>query len=475
MYKKTFFFATIIIFVAACTKKAPDTAAVLVPEVLKINEPTANVLTGSTFTFTLKYFNNMAVQTTPPSNVIWSSSNVAVATVSQQGIATGVTVGQAIITASYNGIVTTATLTVAQSFPERLEINEINASVVTASTFAFTLKYFNTAGVQAPVPAAVVWSSNNNNIATVTSQGLVTGIAVGQATIKAAYNNAMATASITVTAATSLESLQIVETSGSVNIGSTFTFTLRYTNPAGMITTPPAGIVWSSNNAAIATVNNSGVATGIAVGQISIKATYNSLMPSVPLTVTNTNMINSVILTPANFKEIKLNESANIIATAFNIIGQPVSGTNFTWQNDNTGFVSVNNLGLVTGLSYGTSNITATAAGIQSSPVMVQVIRRGTFAGMGSAGMAKLKFENGVLKLQTTSDFSVATGPPDLRIYLTNNISSIGSAVEIATLNQRSGAQSWIVPNTVSITQYRYVMVWCRQFTGAYGIADLDL
>ena len=475
MYKKILFFAALIVFAAACSKKAPDTPIVLIPEVLKINEAASSVLTGASFTFTLKYINNMAVQTTPPNNIVWSSSSPAVATVSQQGVATGIAVGQATISATYNGIVTTSILTVAQSFAERLEINETNATVVTAATFAFTLKYFNTAGVQAAVPTGIVWSTSNASIATVSAQGLVTGVAAGQATIKAAYNNAMATALITVTAATSMEALQIVEAGGTVNVGAMLGFTLRYTNPGGMVTTPPAGIVWSSNNMAVATVNSTGVTTGIAVGQASIKATYNSLMASVPLTVTNTNAITSVVLTPATFKEIKLNESDNLIATALNSSGQPVAGATFTWQNSNTSFVSVTNQGAITGLSYGTSNITATAMGVQSSPVMVQVIRSGTFSGMASAGMAKLKFENGVLKLQTTSDFSVSTAAPDLRIYLTNNTSNITTAVEIATLNQRSGAQSWIVPNTATITQYRYVMVWCRQFGGAYGIADLGL
>jgi hypothetical protein len=107
---------------------------------------------------------------------------------------------------------------------------------------------------------------------------------------------------------------------------------------------------------------------------------------------------------------------------------------------------------------------------------MVQVIRSGNFnGGSGSTGQAKLKIENGTLKLQTSSTFSVSTGAPDLRIYLSNSTTNITNAVEIATLNQRSGAQSWNVPATTSggqpitITSYQYVLVWCRQFGGNYG------
>ena len=77
-----------------------------------------------------------------------------------------------------------------------------------------------------------------------------------------------------------------------------------------------------------------------------------------------------------------------------------------------------------------------------------------------------------MLKLQTTSNFSVASAP-DLRIYLGNNNNNINGAIEIATLTMRSGMQSWNIPGTVTITQYRYVIVWCKQFGGVYGVADL--
>jgi uncharacterized protein YjdB len=467
--------ALVSIFVWASCSKAPDTPAVIVPEVLKINQRNASVLTGENIRFTLKYINEMAIDTTPPASVVWSSGNNNIATINQQGIATGVGAGQVYIFIRYKNIVDSALLSVAQSTPERLVLNEQNGVVAAGSTFAFTVKYFNPAGQEVPPPGTITWGTDNSNVATISPQGLATGVAAGQTTITARYNNASASTTLTVTAPVSLESLQIVETGGTVNVGSTITFTLRYTNPAGVVTSPPTGVMWSSNNATIATVSNSGVVTGVAAGQTSIRATLNTLTSSVPVAVVNSNIVSSVTLLPANLLEMKLGESSNIVATAFNSNGQSIPGATFTWQSDNSNFVTVSNVGRVTATGYGTANVTATAMGVQSNPLMVQVIRVGSFSGFGSTGMGKLKIENGALKLQTTADFSVSTGAPDLRIYLTNNTSSISSAVEIATLNVRSGAQSWIVPNTVSITQYRYIMVWCRQFGGNYGTADLGL
>jgi hypothetical protein len=91
---------------------------------------------------------------------------------------------------------------------------------------------------------------------------------------------------------------------------------------------------------------------------------------------------------------------------------------------------------------------------------MVQVIRRGTFSGSGSAGIAKLKIVNGILQLQTSAAFSVSTGAPDLRIYLSPNSGNVNGAVELASLNNRKGAQTFNIPAGVTIGQYRYAIVW---------------
>jgi uncharacterized protein YjdB len=466
------FVAGILLF-SAC-KKAADTPVVLVPEVLKINQRTAAVLTGANVTFTLKYINEMAIDTTPPASVAWSSANNSIATVNQQGVATGVAAGQVYIYVRYKSIIDSALLTVTQSVPERIVLNETNGTVVAGSTFGFTIKYFNTAGQEVAPPGAITWTSSATNIATISPQGLATGVAAGQTMITASINSATASTMLTVTAPVSLESLQIVETSGTVNVGASITFTLRYTNAAGVVSPVPPGVMWMSNNTAVATVNNSGVVTGVAGGQTSIRASLNALSASVPVTV-NSNSVASVTLGPFNVFEILNGQSANLVATAFNSSGQPIPAATFTWQNDNTSAITVSSNGTATAAAYGTANITATSMGVMSNPVMVQVIRRGTFSGFSSTGMGKLKFENGALKLQTTADFSVATNAPDLRIYLSDNTGNISSAVEIATLNNRSGAQSWIVPAGITITRYRYIIVWCRQFGGNYGTADLGL
>ncbi len=269
------------------------------------------------------------------------------------------------------------------------------------------------------------------------------------------------------------ERLEINPASNSIKVGETATFSLKYFNTLGEEAPLPSGIVWSSSQVNVATISAAGVATAIGGGQTEIMAKRNSIEAKALLTVVSTdNEIATISIEPVG-KELILNETTTLVAVARNINNQVIPGKSFTWQGSNNAVVQLSASGAVKGLAWGTSDIQASAEGKVSSPVMVQVIRRGNFSGAGSKGTGKLKFENNILKLQTSSDFSVAGGPPDLRIYLGNNSGNVSGAVEIGTLNIRTGLQTWNIPASVTIGQYRYAIVWCKQLGGLYGVADL--
>jgi uncharacterized protein YjdB len=266
--------------------------------------------------------------------------------------------------------------------------------------------------------------------------------------------------------------LQISPPNASTAIGGNVHYLLQYFDEKEQLAQVPAGIVWESSNNAIATVNQSGVVTGISGGQVQIKAKLGDLEATSLLTVvTNSSQVATITITPTT-QELTLNGTTTPTATAQTVNGTTIVGKTFTWQSANTAIVEVNSTtGVVTAKGYGTTTITATVDGIQSAPAEIQVIRQGTFTG-NSFGTVKLKIENGILKLQTGSNFG-GNSAPDLRMYLSNSGNGNTNALEIATLTQRSGAQSWNIPSNVNITSYRYVVVWCKQFSANYGTADL--
>ena len=115
MIKKILFAALLASTFAACKKAGEDVPVapvVTVPERIEITPTTSSILVGQTAQFTVKYYNNVGVLAATPAAIVWSTSNMAIATVSTTGLATAVTAGQANITATYNTISSTAAVTV---------------------------------------------------------------------------------------------------------------------------------------------------------------------------------------------------------------------------------------------------------------------------------------------------------------------------------------------------------------------------
>ncbi len=273
--------------------------------------------------------------------------------------------------------------------------------------------------------------------------------------------------------ATVPERLDIEETSVALKVGESFSFTLVYYNDMGIEAGLPGSIAWESSNTAVATVTPSGVVTSISEGIATLYAKYQDAVDSVVVNVVADDLSIATITINPNPGAVLINQMITFSAVAKNIIGDIIPGVVFSWNISEPLIASINENGEAVANTYGTTTVRAMADGVSSAPVELQVIRTGNFTGMSSKGSAVLRITGGILKLETSSDFSVSTAPPDLRIYLTNNKSNITGGVEVASLTQRSGAQSWNVISGVSITDYRYALVWCKQFGGSYGVADL--
>ena len=153
---------------------------------------------------------------------------------------------------------------------QSVTVNPISASILVGATAQFV------ASVDADPGATrnTTWSSSNPAVATVNSDGLVTGVAAGVATVTATATadvSVSGSASVTVTAP-GITSIGVAPSSVSVTAGGTQSFTATVTGDPGVDLT----VTWSSSNAAVATVSpTTGVAAAIAAGTASITATSN--------------------------------------------------------------------------------------------------------------------------------------------------------------------------------------------------------
>ena len=207
--------------------------------------------------------------------VSWTSSNTAIATVSSSGFVTGVASGSALITAT----------TQSGSFTASANITVTNITVpvtgVSVSPTSVTVNVGATTALTATVTPSnatnktVVWTSNNTAIATVSSSGVVTGVAPGLVLVTATTQSGSFIASSTVTVSNVIipvTSVSVSPTTASVNVGATTAITATVTPSNATNKT----VAWTSSNTAVATVSSSGVVTGVAIGSATITATTQS-------------------------------------------------------------------------------------------------------------------------------------------------------------------------------------------------------
>ena len=152
----------------------------------------------------------------------------------------------------------------------------------------------------------------------------------------------------------------VTPSSESLGVGSSVTLSATVTDAAGHPVNG-ATIFWNTENAAVATVSGTGVVVGIAVGTVRIAASSGGMSGFSTITVIPP-AVASVTVTPQG-PTIKIGETVHLVAQTFDAAGAPLTGRIVTWSSSNTDVATVDQTGLVTGVSVGGSVITATSEG----------------------------------------------------------------------------------------------------------------
>lgn len=186
--------------------------------------------------------NTTAVITT---SAAWTSSNTVVATVLNNGIATGLSAGGATITASAGGKSGSAALTVTATAPApvvtliSLTLTPANTTFPVGATrqLVVTANYSN--GTTADVSASSVFASSNPAAVSVSNTGLITGVGPGSSVLTATFGGlgANATATVSVNLRSAANFAVLAGTSLTNNAGGTTFITGDVGSPSQ--TTPP--------------------------------------------------------------------------------------------------------------------------------------------------------------------------------------------------------------------------------------------
>ena len=298
-------------------------------------------------------------------NLVWSSGNTAVATVSN-GVVTGEAAGVTTITVkSSNG--RTASCIVMVKTPEVLPygiaISEKTATIEVGKTVSLTA----TVAPSNATNKSVTWTSSNTDVATV-SDGVVTGKSAGTATITAATGNGK-TASCTVTVNTPEvlpSSITLSEKTATIEVGKTvsLTATVAPSNATNK------SVTWTSSNTDVATVSD-GVVTGKSAGTATITAaTGNGKTASCTVTVTNSVVTAERVSLNKYSLNLEKGETEQLQAT---IDPSNVTDNSVVWSSADVSVATVDQNGTVKAVNDGKVTITVFTANGKKTTCSVTV------------------------------------------------------------------------------------------------------
>ena len=346
--------AGLLLAVTACGSGSSGTATPRTLASLTVTPSNSSVAIGSTqqMTATGTYSDGTTGNLT--SSVTWTSSDSSVETVSSSGLVTSVGLGTAMITAASGSISNHTNLTVNPALVS-IAVTPVTPSTPVNGTQQFTATGTYSDSSQQDITGSVNWSSSDTTVATINSAGLATGVAAGNVSIHAISGNVSGSTTLTVTPI--LVSLTVTAADSIIDINTTTQFTAIGHLSDGSAQDYTQLVNWSAPGS-VASIDNTGLATGLAIGTVTVTASFGSISGSASLQVTAPTLL-SILVTP-DHASVPLGISEPFTATGVFSNGDTQDLAAAVWSSSDPTSVSIDSSGLAQTLAQGPVTISAT-------------------------------------------------------------------------------------------------------------------
>ena len=261
---------------------------------------------------------------------------------------------------------------------------------------------------------SIIWSSNNEAVATVDANGTVIAKRAGTAVITATSTNGKS-AGCTVTVEKKqipVTEVRLSESTVGIVEGSTYKLTATVL-PEN--TTDSKNVSWSSNNEAVATVDANGNVTAKRAGTAVITATStNGKTAGCTVTVSRKEIPITEISLDKSSATLTEGETTTLVATV--LPENTTYGKSVKWSSSNVAVATVDLMGKVTAKSAGTAIITATSENGKTASCTVTVNKKDTYTGLRDVDGNWMYFENG----NVNSDYAGLVNYESLWFYVDN-------------------------------------------------------
>ena len=296
----------------------------------------------------------------------WTTSNASIATVYSYGTfcdVAGVAAGTATITFTVSG-------TCGSSYSTHTVT--INPVPVVAAISGPSSVCIGGSSTLTDATAGGTWYSDLSSLATVSSSGIVYGVAAGIDTIVYMVPNG---------SCSDVYAMKVITIGTGPSAGTISGPTTVCSGSTIALTDAATGGVWTSSNSAIATVNSTtGIVSGVAAGTASISYSVTSTC--------GTSVAGHVVTVSGGASAGTITGPTTVCTGSTITLSDATAGG--TWSSSNTAMATVTGSGTVTGVSAGTVNITYTVASSCATSSAVATITvgaaatTGTISGLGS-------------------------------------------------------------------------------------------
>ena len=310
-------------------------------------------------------------------NVTWSSSNEAVATVSNGVVhANGVGVATITVTSS-NGKKASCTINV---IGRPVDVEGVTLPQTITLAPGDTTKLVYSISPENATDKGVTWSTDKNGIVAISQDGTVKAKKVGTVNVTVTTNNGKKTATCTVKVEKGVVEASSVELKHNGNSISETTLnvgdTLQVTAIVKPDDTTTKTVTWTSNNTSSATVSQDGVITAKSASKnpVTITAkTTNGKTATIKVTVIKPSIPVAGIVLSQTSMSMKPGDIRYLYAT---VVPNNATDKKLTWTSSNTNVVTVTNSGMVRAVNYGTATITVKSSNGVSASATVEVPKK---------------------------------------------------------------------------------------------------
>jgi len=293
--------------------------------------------------------------------VSWTSSNTAVATIGNRGLAKALTPGTTTITATLGSISGSTTLDVTNATIVSITVTPSRRTIAAGTKLAFAAIGLFSDNTRQVITRDSTWASDNQAVATVAGGGTATAIGPGTANISATFEGVTGSAPLFVSSAT-LSSISVRPATALLAPTTSVQCVAIGTFSDGSTQVMTDIVTWTSSASQVASVSGGGKVTAQSAGNATITAQLGALQGDSTIEV-DASPLTSIQITPP------IATIPQQTAVAFVAVGTFADGntqdltTAVLWTASPASVATISDLpgtmGRATGLESGTATITA--------------------------------------------------------------------------------------------------------------------